>query len=159
MSTRNTPIWYPVRDPRAFAAAERFTTPFSRREILGLGLAGALGVSCSGWLPRLAAAAKEQEADKTGAGEGGGKRGKSCILLWMNGGPSQTDTFDLKPKHANGGPFRPIATSAPGVSISQHLPPLAQQMHHAAIVRTINSPERDHVRCTYPTHTGYLPHG
>ena len=43
------------------------------------------------------------------------KARKACILLWMSGGPSQTDTFDLKPGHANGGPFQPIATSVPGI--------------------------------------------
>ena len=50
------------------------------------------------------------------------KRKRSCILLWMNGGPSQMDTFDLKPGHANGGPFKEIATTVPGIKISEHLP-------------------------------------
>jgi hypothetical protein len=120
----------------------------SRRDLLRLSAAGVVGYSFSGWLQAL--------ADDTA---GDRQRRRSCILLWMNGGPSQTDTFDLKPGHANGGPFRPIATSAPGVSISQHLPRLAQQMHHAAIVRTINSREGDHGRGTYLMHTGYLPQG
>ena len=47
---------------------------------------------------------------------------RSCILLWMNGGPSQMDTFDLKPGHANGGPFKAIETAVPGLRISEHLP-------------------------------------
>ena len=46
----------------------------------------------------------------------------------MNGGPSQMDTFDLKPGHANGGPFKEIATSVPGIKISEHLPKLAKHM-------------------------------
>src|SRR5579862_7797943 len=51
---------------------------------------------------------------------------KHCILLWMSGGPSHMDTWDLKPdSERNGGPFKPIATSAPGVSISEHLPRVA----------------------------------
>ena len=51
---------------------------------------------------------------------------RACILLWMTGGPSQIDTFDLKPGHANGGPFKEIATSVPGLRISEHLPKLAK---------------------------------
>ena len=54
------------------------------------------------------------------------QRKRSCILLWMNGGPSQIDTFDLKPGHANGGPFKEIDTTAPGIHISEHLPKLAK---------------------------------
>ncbi|HUY33293.1 MAG TPA: DUF1501 domain-containing protein [Pirellulales bacterium] len=150
MSTRHTPIWYPVRDPRADAAPERFGAPFSRRELLGLGLAGALGVSFSGWLPRLAAAAKEQEA-----GAAAGRRGKSCILLWMNGGPSQTDTFDLKPRHANGGPYKEIATAAAGVRISEHLPSVAKQMKDLAIIRSLSTKEGEHGLATQLMLTGY----
>ncbi len=52
-------------------------------------------------------------------------RKRSCILLWMNGGPSQMDTFDLKPGHENGGTFKEIATSVPGIKISEHLPKVA----------------------------------
>src|SRR5258708_27227657 len=132
--TRNTPIWYPVRDPRGHAAPERFTAPLSRRELLKLGMASALGVSFSGWLPRLAAAAKEQDSEISAGG-----RAKSCILLWMNGGPSQTDTFDLKPGHANGGPFTEIATAAPSVRISEPLPGLAKEMNDLAIIRSLST--------------------
>src|SRR5688500_12835020 len=102
-----------------------FREPFSRRDMLGMSLAGLLGVSFSGWLPRLAAAA-----------EGSGKKTKSVILLWMSGGPSQMDTFDLKPGHANGGTFKEIATAAPGVRISEHLPLLAKEMNDLAIIRS-----------------------
>src|SRR5262249_7504871 len=54
------------------------------------------------------------------------KQQRSCILLWMSGGPSQIDTFDPKPGQANGGPFRAIDTAAKGVRISEHLPRLAK---------------------------------
>src|SRR5439155_26936609 len=83
----------------------------TRREWLRLSAAGVLGASMSGWLEALAADAEVQ-----------GKRKRACILLWMTGGPSQMDTFDLKPGHANGGPFTAMDTSAPGVRISDHLP-------------------------------------
>src|SRR4051794_4237804 len=118
----------------------------SRREWLKLTTAGVVGCSMSGWLERLAAA-----DDK--------KRKRSCILLWMNGGPSQTDTFDLKPGHANGGPFKPIATSAPGVRISEHLPKIAKFGHQLAVIRSMVSKEGDHGRATHLLRTGYLPGG
>ena len=77
----------------------------------------------------------------------------------MPGGPSQTDTFDLKPGNKNGGPFKEIATSVPGISISEHLPKLAQCMEHLAIVRSMSTKEGDHTRATYFLRTGYLPNG
>src|SRR6478735_635199 len=60
----------------------------SRRDWLRLSAAGVVGSSLSGW---LGAVADEHARDR--------QRKRSCILLWMNGGPSQLDTFDLKPGH------------------------------------------------------------
>jgi hypothetical protein len=111
----------------------------------GFGL-GALSVA--GWLGSLAAQA---------AGDPRGKR--ACILLWMAGGPSQTDTFDLKPGHANGGPFREIDTAAPSVRISEHFPQLAKRMKDLAVVRSMHTREGDHGRATAHLRTGYLPQG
>src|SRR5579875_2281867 len=101
----------------------RSSYSLSRREWLTLSAAGVVGYSMSGWLESLAAAAAKSPDRK-----------RSCILLWMAGGPSQMDTFDLKPGHANGGPYKEIATSVPGIKISEHLPKLAQHMHHMALV-------------------------
>ena len=71
----------------------------SRREWLKMTAAGVTVGSMSGWLETLAAdVAKSKD------------RKRSCILLWMTGGPTQTDTFDMKPDHANGGEFKPIKT-------------------------------------------------
>jgi len=85
-------------------------------------------------------------------------RPKSCILLWMAGGPSHMDTWNLKPEsERNGGPFKPIETAASGVSISEHLPNIAKQMKHLSIVRSLNSKEGNHDRGTYMMHTGYTP--
>ena len=120
----------------------------SRRDLLRLSAAGVVGYSFSGWMQAL--------ADDTA---GDRQRRRSCILLWMNGGPSQMDTFDLKPGHTNGGPYRAIATSADGVRISEHLPRLARQMHHAAIIRTMNTREGDHGGGTFLMHTGYQQRG
>jgi hypothetical protein len=120
----------------------------SRRDWLKLTSAGVIGYSMSGWLGRLAQAAG-----------GNPKRRRSCILLWMNGGPSQIDTFDPKPGHANGGEFSAIPTAVPGIRISEHLPRLAASMRDLAIIRSMNSREADHGRGTYLLHTGYLPGG
>ena len=83
---------------------------------------------------------------------------KKCILLWMSGGPSHMDTWDLKPdSEKNGGEFKPIDTSAPGVKISEHLPKVAKQMKHLSIIRSLDSKEGNHDRGTYMMHTGYAP--
>ncbi len=124
------------------------TMSLSRRDWLKLSACGAFGVSMSRWLPALA---EEAASSKD--------RRRSCILLWMSGGPSQMDTFDLKPDHENGGPYKSIDTSVPGVQISEHLPQLARQMEHCAIIRSMTTKEGDHTRATYLLRTGYLPQG
>jgi hypothetical protein len=125
------------------------TSPrLSRRDWLKLSAAGVISYSLSGWLEDLAEAAAPFKARK-----------RSCILLWMNGGPPQTDTFDMKPGHKNGGPFREIATAAPGVKISEHLPGVAKHMNRLSIVRSMVSKEEDHTRAAYYLRTGYRPLG
>jgi len=84
------------------------------------------------------------------------KNGKSAILLWMGGGPSTMDIWDLKPDAATGGPFRPIGTSG-DVQICEHMPLMAKQMHNMAIVRSMSTREADHMRGRYYMHTGYVP--
>lgn len=118
---------------------------FTRRDWLKISLASAWGVSYSGWLPRLAQAAAAQ------------KQPKACIVLWMSGGPTQTDTFDPKPDHKNGGTFKPIETAVPGIKISEHLPGLAKQMKDMAIIRGMTTTEGDHGRGTQLMLTGYRP--
>jgi hypothetical protein len=120
----------------------------SRRDWLRLTAAGVAATSTSGWIETLAADAAAHPA-----------RRRACILLWMFGGPSQTDTFDLKPGHENGGPYKPIGTAVPGLWISEHLPKIAGQMKHLALVRSMTSKEGDHGRATYYLRTGYLPQG
>jgi hypothetical protein len=86
------------------------------------------------------------------------RRNKHCILLWMSGGPSHLDTWDLKPdSEKNGGPFRPIDTAASGVQICEHLPNVAKQMKHLSVIRSLDSKEGNHDRGTYMMHTGYAP--
>ena len=77
------------------------------------------------------------------------RRRRHCILLWMSGGPSQTDTFDMKPGHENGGEFKEIQTSVPGLRFSEHLPNLAKQADWLAVVRSLSTKEGDHARGTH----------
>jgi uncharacterized protein (DUF1501 family) len=119
-----------------------------RRNLLraaGLSLAG---FSFSGWMPALADAVAATPS-----------RRRHCVLLWMPGGPSQMDTFDLKPDHKNGGPFKETQTSVPGLKISEHLPKLAAHAENLAIIRSLSTAEGDHSRGTYLMHTGHRPGG
>lgn len=118
--------------------------PFHRRTALGaMGLAAAAGTGAS-WFAPLARAMAEHP-----------RRRRHCILLWMNGGPSQTDTFDMKPNHANGGTFKETSTTVPGIRFSEHLPGLAQHAEHLAIVRSVVTKEGDHSRGAHVVRTGY----
>ena len=84
------------------------------------------------------------------------KNNKSAILLWMGGGPSTMDIWDLKPNAPTGGQFRPISTTG-DVEICEHMPLMAKQMHNMAIVRSMSTREADHMRGRYYMHTGYVP--
>jgi hypothetical protein len=81
---------------------------------------------------------------------------KSCILLWMGGGPPSIDIWDLKPGAATGGTFKPISTTGEG-QINELLPKVAEQMKHLSIVRSMSTREADHDRGTYYLHTGFVP--
>ena len=81
---------------------------------------------------------------------------KSCILLWMGGGPPTIDIWDMKPGQATGGQFKPISTTGEG-QITELLPKVAQQMHHLSIVRSMSTREADHERGRYYMHTGFVP--
>lgn len=81
---------------------------------------------------------------------------KSAILLWMSGGPSTIDLWDLKPGAATGGPFKPIATAG-DMQICEHLPQIAKVMDKLSIVRSMSTREADHQRGRYYMHTGYVP--
>lgn len=117
----------------------------NRRQWLGYS-AAALGVSCAGWLSPVARAIASSQDRK-----------RRCVLLWMAGGPSQMDTFDLKPGHANGGEFKEISTAVPGLRISEHLPGLAKHADQLAVVRSLSTKEGDHGRGTYLMRTGHAP--
>lgn len=120
----------------------------TRRDFMNTMAVGLGGLSTSGWFPLLA----EQAAANP-------KRTRHCILLWMSGGPTQTDTFDMKPDHENGGEFKEIQTSAPGLRFSEHFPQLAQFGDQLAVLRGMNTKEGDHGRGTYLMRTGHKPMG
>lgn len=120
-------------------------TTQNRRSFLAA--SAATGVSLNGWLSQMAAVAAATE----------GRRPKSCILLWMAGGPSHIDTFDPKPEASAEvrGEFQAIETSVPGIRISEHFPRFSKLMQHAAILRGMSTLESDHKLATYHLHTGY----
>jgi len=85
------------------------------------------------------------------------KRGMVCILLWMQGGPSQLETWDPKPNHANGGETKAISTSVSGIQIAENLPNVAKAMDDICLIRSMTSTEGSHPRGTYLMHTAYIP--
>ncbi|MBX3414804.1 MAG: DUF1501 domain-containing protein [Pirellulales bacterium] len=85
------------------------------------------------------------------------RRGMACIVLWMQGGPSQFETFSPKPGHENGGETAAIDTSVPGIQIADRFPEVAQRMEHLAIIRSMTSKEGNHQRASFLLHTGYAP--
>ncbi|MFP6650311.1 MAG: DUF1501 domain-containing protein, partial [Pirellulaceae bacterium] len=117
-----------------------------RRGFLRCLPAAALAAGSLDWQGRLAAQAAQLR-----------QQARACILLWMQGGPSQFETFSPKPGHANGGETSAIATSVPGIQISEHLPAVAGSMDEICIIRSMNSKEGSHPRASYLAHTGYIP--
>ncbi|HEY4313268.1 MAG TPA: DUF1501 domain-containing protein [Pirellulales bacterium] len=121
---------------------------FSRRQMLQIGGLGLAGVS----LPRLLRA----EANASAAGLT--PRADSCIIIFLNGGPSHLDMWDMKPEAPDGirGEFQPIATTLPGVQFSEHLPRLATQMHRATLIRSMHhSVNNAHAAAVYTSLTGH----
>jgi len=121
----------------------------SRRTFLVAGGLGLGGLCAPGPVPAA------------GPPEGGGKA-RSTILIWLSGGVSHIDTWDLKPEAPVEfrGEFRPIATSAPGIRLCEHLPGLATQAHHLAVVNSLGHFGRgtgDHHAGYYYNLTGHAP--
>jgi uncharacterized protein (DUF1501 family) len=122
-------------------------TAMSRRDLIKLAAAGGVALPTSGWFDRLAAHAAEQSATEK-------RKHKSCILLFMTGGPSHIDTFDPKPANKTS-VFKPISTSVPGVQICDNLPKTAKMMKDMAILHGMSTTEGSHGRARYYMHTGY----
>lgn len=123
--------------------------PLSRREILRVGSLGLGGLS----LPELLAARARR-----GANSGISSRADACIVIFLNGGPSHLDMWDMKPDAPVEirGEFRPISTTVPGVQLCEHLPRLARCMHHATLVRSMHhSVNNSHAAAVYAALTGH----
>ena len=117
----------------------RRETKLKRRDLLKLSAAGLVSGVTVPWFESLAGTAIGQP------------RKKSCILLWMDGGPSQQHTFDPKPK----GEFAPKPTAVPGIHIVEHLPQLAALMDDLVLVRSMTTEINGHYDAKYFLHTGY----
>lgn len=122
------------------------SSPMGRRGFLGRGLAGTLGLAFSPLIQAQLAAAGIASP-----------RARRCVVLWLNGGPSHIDTFDPKPGAATGGPFKAIDSGVPGLRLCEHLPKVAAQAKHLAVVRSLTSAEADHDRAYQFLHTGNMP--
>jgi Protein of unknown function (DUF1501) len=112
------------------------TGTFNRRDFLHVGSAGLLGLSL-GNMPGHRALASP---------EGAGPRARNVIMLFLSGGPATIDLWDMKPEARVNvrGEFQPRETSVPGLSICEHLPKLASQMHRVSLVRSVNHPIPEH---------------
>lgn len=122
------------------------SVPLNRRQLL----AGA-GLACLGWLTPigqyLARAAEGKPREKA----------QSIILLWLQGGPSQLETFDPHPGTEIAAGTGAIATAVKGIQLAAGLPQVAEEMQSLALVRSMVSKEGDHERGTYTMKTGYRP--
>lgn len=119
----------------------------NRRAFLGQLTAAGLGAGAAltvGWRDLLAAQAEWLR-----------QRGKAMILLWMDGGPSQFETFNPKPGSKNQGPAQTIGTKLPGVQFAEYWPQVAQVADKIAFIRSMNSGEADHFRAIKLVRTGY----
>lgn len=127
---------------------QRCVGTWNRRDFVRAGLAGGASLGLADLL-RL-----ESQAAAAGASRGG----KSVILLWLWGGPSHMETFDLKPEAPTEyrGEFRPISTNVPGIEISEHLPLLARHADKFALLRSLHHDSPGHVNSTHTMMTGHV---
>src|SRR5215470_4732788 len=117
---------------------------FDRRDFIKVGALGFLGIHLAQSLQLEAAMAA---SDDKPAG-----KAKSCILVFLEGGPSQIDTWD--PKTTSG--FRAISTNVAGIQVSELLPNLAKRMDKLALVRSIKSFGDDHPQAVHYAATGHI---
>jgi len=118
-----------------------------RRTLLKVGGMGLLGLT----MPKLLHAATRPAAIAP--------RAKSVIFLFQWGGPSQLDMLDMKPGAPDGirSPYQPIATSAPGIQVCEHLPELAKRMDQVCLIRSLTHRMKNHASAGYYAITGHEP--
>lgn len=138
---------------RSQQSIERRCDGVLRRDLLRVGGLTALGFGLSDFfrIERATASESQPVARKSTA--------KSCILIWLDGGPSHLETFDLKPDAPAEvrGPLTSTATKLPGVHISECLPRTAMMLDKMAIIRSMTSPLGEHNFGTHYLMTGYKP--
>jgi uncharacterized protein (DUF1501 family) len=129
----------------------RFCDGLDRRDMLRLGVAGLFGVPWT--LPTLLA------GQARAAAQGKRPRDVSLIFLFLHGGLSTMDTWDLKPDAPAEfrGAFKPIATNVPGIRIGEHLTRTARQMDKVALIRSFRHHNSDHGPADHYMLTGYFP--
>jgi hypothetical protein len=120
----------------------------SRRDFVRYVSAGSVAAGTLGFQDLMAAKAKELR-----------KQGKSMILMFMQGGPSQFETFDPKPGISTGGPTKSIKTAVSGIEIAQGWEKTAAAMKDITLIRSMTNREGNHRRAAYQARTGYLPSG
>jgi len=138
-------------------ARQTFCDGLHRRNFLHVGAAGALGLNFTlPWLLERQARAKEARS----AGEGTNpKDDVSLIFLFLKGGLSTIDTFDLKPQAPAEirGEFKPIDTSVPGIQVGEHLPRVARQIDKFSLIRSFSHVDSNHGPADHYMLTGYHP--
>jgi Protein of unknown function (DUF1501) len=129
-----------------------------RREFIQVGFSGLLGISL---MDLLAPASRAVRAGSESRNAAAPPRAKSVILVFLTGGLSHIDSFDMKPEAPDGirGEFRPIATEVPGVSMCEHLPGLAARAEQLAIVRSMSHSFNNHLNATHEILTGHAQPG
>lgn len=140
------------RQTRQVSSVQHSASP-ARRDLMRIGGLSALGVGL-GDLFRSHRAASGAELSSTVQ-----SKARSCVLIWLDGGPSHLETFDVKPNAPKEvrGPLDSVATSIAGVRISECLPRIATLLDRLAIVRSLTSPLGEHNFGTHYLMTGYRP--
>ena len=126
-----------------------------RRDALRVGGLTAFGLSLDQWFQQSATASERGSSGKDGLKA----TADACILIWLDGGPSHLETFDLKP-HAPEevrGPFQPISTNVAGIEIGEHFERTAAVMDKLAIIRSMTSTLGEHNFASHYLLTGYKP--
>lgn len=127
-----------------------------RRDFLRFGITGVTAPPIAALLQQSASALNTPNVRRGSFG-----RARSVIVMYCWGGMSHIDTFDMKPGAGREirGEFDPVSTTVPGVQITEHLPMLAKQMHHLAVVRSVHHRSADHRKAAYWNLTGHAPTG
>ncbi|MDH3590910.1 MAG: DUF1501 domain-containing protein [Planctomycetota bacterium] len=127
--------------------------PVARRDFIAGAAKGLLGLSAVPWMTKFAAAQETGQIPLQPA------TARNVIYLYMAGGMSHLDTFDMKPGAATQGPIEAIKTNAAGVRVSQYFPQLARHMDKVAVINSMNSNQGAHAQGRYYMHTSYQLRG